>query len=329
MRTAVEYGVPTDKCALQLRLGIEKGFFADEGIDLAIRVVFGGPEIAAAFDTGSLRIGEMGTPPALVALANDARFRIIGSGVRRGAVQFFVAHPRFAEWPELEGARLGALSRGSCSYWFMRQVLGHNGIDPDHDVTIVSLGSRYPQVLDLLENGELDGAIIAEPNVTVGERRNLFRVWLGLNDVDYVPRMQWTVAVANEGTLAAEPAMVQAVLRACRRSYGYAASNRDEWADFGARHFGIAPGGHDGLHRARIRRSPLRLRDRSARSRGGHRAAARIGRVAAAAGDRRDRGSDIPAGRRGGGKQERDCESETHVCRYLMSSGRFSVGPVS
>ena len=48
MRTAVEYGVPTDKCALQLRLGIEKGFFADEGIDLAIRVVFGGPEIAAA-----------------------------------------------------------------------------------------------------------------------------------------------------------------------------------------------------------------------------------------------------------------------------------------
>jgi ABC-type nitrate/sulfonate/bicarbonate transport system substrate-binding protein len=122
----------------------------------------------------------------------------------------------------------------------MRQVLGHNGIDPDRDVTIVSLGSRYPQVLDLLENGELDGAIIAEPNVTVGERRNLFRVWLGLNGVDYVPRMQWTVAVANEGTLAAEPAMVKAVLRACRRSYRYAASNRDEWADFGARHFGIA-----------------------------------------------------------------------------------------
>jgi ABC-type nitrate/sulfonate/bicarbonate transport system substrate-binding protein len=35
--------------------------------------------------------------------------------------------------------------------------------------------------------------------------------------------------------------MVQAVLRACRRSYHYAARNREEWADFGARHFGIAP----------------------------------------------------------------------------------------
>jgi len=51
MRTAVEYGVPTDKCALQLRLGIEKGFFADEGIDLAISVVFGGPDNTTLFLT--------------------------------------------------------------------------------------------------------------------------------------------------------------------------------------------------------------------------------------------------------------------------------------
>jgi ABC-type nitrate/sulfonate/bicarbonate transport system substrate-binding protein len=103
MTTAVEYGVPTDKCALQLRLGIEKGFFAAEGIDLSIKVVYGGPEIAAEFDAGRLTIGEIGTPPGLVALADGARFKIIGSGVRRGAVQFFVAHPRLAEWSELEG----------------------------------------------------------------------------------------------------------------------------------------------------------------------------------------------------------------------------------
>jgi hypothetical protein len=51
MTIALEYGVPTDKCGLQLRLGIEKGFFRDEGLVLAVPVVFGGPEIAAAYDT--------------------------------------------------------------------------------------------------------------------------------------------------------------------------------------------------------------------------------------------------------------------------------------
>ena len=240
MSIPVTYGVPTDKCGLQLRLGIEKGFFAAEGIDFTIEVVFGGLEIAAAFDSGRLGIGELGTPPGLVALAGGARFRIVGSGVRRGAVQFFVANPRFGDWQDLRATRLGALSHGSCSYWFMRAVLAHHGLDPDKDVTIVSLGQRYPQVLDLIACGELDGAVLAEPNVTVGQQRGLFRVWLGLSRVDFVPRMQWTIAVANCAVLANDPELIAAVLRACRRSYHYAVDNRDEWANYGARYFGIS-----------------------------------------------------------------------------------------
>src|SRR5262249_21251206 len=68
----------------------------------------------------------------------------------------------------------------------------------------------------------------------------LFDVWLGLDALAFVPRMQWTIAVANDDVLAREPDLVAAVLRGCRRSYRYAAEHRDEWADFGARHFGIA-----------------------------------------------------------------------------------------
>lgn len=240
MDTSIEYGVPTDRCGLQIRLGIEKGFFRDEGIDLKVRIVFGGPEIAAEFDAGTLKIGELGTPPGLTALANGARFKIVGSSVRRGAVQYFVANQKLSSWQDLRGSRLGALSRGSCSDWYMREVLAHHAIDPDKDVTIVGLGKRYPQILKLLDNGELDGAIISEPHVTMGEQAGLFNVWLGLNALDFVPRMQWSIAVANNGVLANEPNLVAGVLRGCRRSYRYAADHRDEWAEFGASHFGIS-----------------------------------------------------------------------------------------
>jgi NitT/TauT family transport system substrate-binding protein len=240
MATAVEYGVPTNRCGLQLRLGAEKGFFRDEGIDLSLRVVFGGPEIAAQFDSGRLSIGELGTPPGLTALANGARFKIVGSGVRRGAVQYFVAHPRLTAWPDLAGARLGVLSRGSCSDWYMRELLSHYGLDPAADVTIVGLGARYPEILQVLAGNELDGAILSEPHVTIGEQASLFKVWLGMNKLDFVPRMQWTIAVANTDVLVADPGLVAAVLRGCRRSYHYAAENRDEWADFGARYFSIS-----------------------------------------------------------------------------------------
>jgi ABC-type nitrate/sulfonate/bicarbonate transport system substrate-binding protein len=240
METAIEYGVPTDRCGLQIRLGIEKGFFRDEGIALIVRIVFGGPEIAAEFDSGRIKVGELGTPPALTALAKGARFKIVGSSVRRGAVQYFVANQRLSDWRDLRGSQLGALSRGSCSDWYMREVLSHYSIDPDKDVTIVGLGKRYPQVLNLLASGDLDGAIISEPHVTMGEHAGLFNVWLGLNALDFVPRMQWSVAVANNDVLTKEPNLIAGVLRGCRRSYRYAADHRGEWAEFGANHFGIS-----------------------------------------------------------------------------------------
>ena len=80
MNTAVEYGVPTHRCRLQLRLGAEKQFFREEGIDLDLRIAFGGSEIAAGYDSGWLLVGEMGTPPGLTALTKGARSKIVGTG---------------------------------------------------------------------------------------------------------------------------------------------------------------------------------------------------------------------------------------------------------
>jgi NitT/TauT family transport system substrate-binding protein len=239
MAMKVEYGIPTDREGLQLRLGVEKGFFREEGLDVSLKVVFGGPEIAAEYDTGRLKIGEMGTPPALTAIASGHQFKIVGSSVRRGAVQFLVAQPRLHQWSDLAGCRLGALTIGSCSYWFMRELLIHNGLDPDKDLTIVGLGERYPRVVELIRDGELDGAVISEPNVSIGEHAGIFRVWAGLAEVDFVPRLQWCVVVANNTVIDREPNLVEAMLRASRRSYHYAAENRDEWTAFGARYFGI------------------------------------------------------------------------------------------
>ncbi len=239
MITRIEYGVPTDREGLQLRLGMEKGFFREEGLDLSLKVIFGGPEIAAAYDSGRLKIGEMGTPPALTAIAKGLRFKIVGSSVRRGAVQYLVAQPRLRTWRDLAGCKLAALTIGSCSYWFMRELLIHNGLNPDADLTIVGLGPRYPSVVELIRTGEIDGAVISEPNVTIGEHAGIFRVWAGLAEADFVPRLQWCVFVANDAMLEQEQALVEAALRACRRSYRYAAANPDEWAAFGARYFGI------------------------------------------------------------------------------------------
>ncbi len=240
MTTRVEYGIPTDKEAVQIRLGIERGLFRREGLDLSLKIVFGGPEIASRYDAGTLKIGELGSPPATTALAKGARFRIVASGVRRRALQSVVAHPGIRDWAALRGTTVAALSIGSCSYWFMRTVLAHHGLDPDKDVTLVGLGSRYPRVLELFASGELQAAVLSEPNLSMGEDGGQFRVLQRLTDPEFCPTMQWTVTVANEDVIAREPELVRAVLRGCVASYRYAAANPDELAAFGAAYYGIA-----------------------------------------------------------------------------------------
>jgi ABC-type nitrate/sulfonate/bicarbonate transport system substrate-binding protein len=173
----LEFGVPTDKSAAEVRLGIEKGFFRDEGIDLSVRIVFGGPPLAAAYNRGELMFGEIGSPPAINAIAAGARFRIIGSGTRRKAHMYLGVRPEIRSFAELKGKRIGLLSIGSCPDWFLRRILVVEGLDPAHDVTFVPLLEDYPRVIDLIKEGRIDACLATEPAISEGEAKGLISVW--------------------------------------------------------------------------------------------------------------------------------------------------------
>jgi ABC-type nitrate/sulfonate/bicarbonate transport system substrate-binding protein len=239
MAIKLDYGVPTDRSGINVRFGAAKGFFADEGIDLNVKVVFGGPEIAAAYHSGDLKIGELGSPPGITAIARGHRFRIIGSGLQRGVSLFFLLSPEIASWDDLKGKTLGALSRGSCSYWYLRELLSQHGVDPDEDVRIRGLGPDYPRQLELFERGEIAGLLSAEPNGALGEYRGIVKSWGDVFSLADVPKLQWVIQVANQDFLTREPALVRAVLRATLRSSRYLAENRDEWIEFAAKHFKV------------------------------------------------------------------------------------------
>ena len=245
--TTLVYTVPTDREGLQLRLGVTKGFFRSEGIDLDLRVVYGGPEIAAGYDTGDVKMGEMGSPPAITAIGKGARFKIVGSNVRRSVLMYLVAAPEIRDWDDLRGKTAAALTIGSCSYWYLRLLLQSHGLDPDKDVNVIGLGPRYANVLELFRSGELPAAILTEPNVSIGEERGVFRIMQVLRDEQYCPNMQWGLMIANQGVIDREPELVRAVLRAAQRSNRYCADHPDEWVAFGADHFGI---GRDTMRRS-------------------------------------------------------------------------------
>ena len=228
------YGAPTDKCGITVRFGIEKGFFRDEGLDLSVRVIFGGPELAAAYDSGEIPVGEMGTPPCVTA---GLQIAIIGSGVRRKAHMYLAVSPGVQNWADLKGKRIGLLSKGSCPDWFLRAMLRERGIDPDRDLTIVGLHDDYARVVVVVAEGRIDAALASEPAISIGESRGLLRVLQAVYEDPAVPQIQWIVRVANRGFLAKERGLVDALLRVCNRSARYSADNVEEWIDFSAAHY--------------------------------------------------------------------------------------------
>lgn len=234
----LDYGVPTDKCAIEVRLGIDKGIFRDEGIDLSVKVVYGGPPLAEAYNSGELRIGEIGSPPGVTFISRGYQFKVIGGAPRRKANMYFGARPGIEGWEDMKGKRLGLLSRGSCPEWFVRAILEHRGLDPENHLEYVGLLDDYARVMDLLADGSIDAAICTEPAMAIGEDRGNIRCWGAVYDEPYLPRFQWMVHVARLDFIDEHPELVRAVLRGCKRSAHYAAENLDEWIEYAAAHYG-------------------------------------------------------------------------------------------
>jgi ABC-type nitrate/sulfonate/bicarbonate transport system substrate-binding protein len=239
MAARLEYGVPTDDSGLAIRFGLAKGFFADANIDLVIRPIYGGPELAAALDTGEIVMGELGSPPALTAIAAGKRFKIVASAFERGPAFFLLVHPSIRNWQGLKGKVAGALSKGSCGYWYLHQILGQHGVDPDRDISFRELGADYGRQLDFFASGEIAVMLSNEPSCAEGEARGVVDFWGSVRELGNVPVIQWLVEAANEDFIRDEPDLVAATLAAIRRCSRYATSHSEEWADFWAAYLGI------------------------------------------------------------------------------------------
>ncbi len=234
----IEYGVPSGNDALTVRFGIEAGIFEAEGLDLSVRIVFGGPELAEAFSTGDLSIGSIGSPSGLNPMAAGANFQIIASGCRQRAHMYLGVRKDIKSYEELRGKRLGLLSIGSCPSWIARRMLAHHGLDPDTDITSVPLLDDYPRIIDILAEGGIDACLATEPNLSIGEDRGILDTWAAAYDEPYLPHYQWIVRVAHKGFIAEEPELVATVLRGCQRAAHHAAQNMDEFAAFVAKLYG-------------------------------------------------------------------------------------------
>jgi len=201
----------------------ERGYFAQEGIELELTSLQGGSDTVVQLAAGNFDAGIGGAGAGLFNAAN------------RG-VKFTIVAPMHSEQPpvtsplvisakraneiksvaDLRGKKVSINATGAATEYWLAQALERGGLTIN-DVQLTTV--RFPDVPAALESGSLDAAILGEPFTTINEDNGLVKV---LSE-DFINGFYSTYLYFGEPMMQKDElarGFMRAYLRACRDLQG-------------------------------------------------------------------------------------------------------------
>ncbi|HEY2989588.1 MAG TPA: ABC transporter substrate-binding protein [Candidatus Binatia bacterium] len=205
---------------LPTHLALKKGFFRTEGLDVKL-VQARSNILAAALASGNMAYltsvtttlgGIMGGLPAKVI-----------AGITKNNPDFLMVRPEIRSIAELKGKKLAVSGFGGASHQRLLLILDKAGLNPNTDVTILSVGDARLR-LEQLRVGAIDATVLTAPNNFMAERAG-FRSLGSSSEVLALP----AVGIATlERRLKEKPDEAKKVLRALLKGMRQLKERRDE-----------------------------------------------------------------------------------------------------
>ena len=215
---------------LPLDLGIQKGFFADHGLEIKKTVLQSGNDIVLALANGNGDIGYIGYVPAMIGRTQGIKFQVVsasddeGTSVDDNWQNIMVKGSSSIQTPrDLAGKTIAVNALKGVGEVMIKAALTKVGVDPNSP-KLVSL--PFPSMRAALNNGQIDAFWAPEPFVTQG-----------LGDGDRIVMAPgpllgkyWPVGCygALESWASAHPDLAKAFRDAINESLTYAQGHPDE-----------------------------------------------------------------------------------------------------
>ncbi len=207
-----------------LYVGIERGYFAQEGIAVEPTPIQGGSEAVVQLAAGNFDAALGGAGAGLLnAAARGVKFTIVApmhserppltsplviSAKRAGEIKSVA---------DLKGKKVAINATGAATEYWLAQALAKAGLTMN-DIQVTTVAFR--DVPAALENGSLDAAILGEPLATINEDQGVVKV---LSE-DFIDGFTATYLYMSEALLTQQPdaarGFMRAYLRACRDLQG-------------------------------------------------------------------------------------------------------------
>ena len=216
---------------LPIWTGLEKGFFAKEGVDPTLEITPGSIQLARDLHAGTIDLAltsidnivaydegqgeaDLGGPAQFVALF----------GIDNGMLSL-MASPEIATLADLKGKTLSVDALTTGYAFVQREILARNGFGPN-DVTLVKVGGGA-QRLEALLKGEQKGTLLNTPLDLIAEARGFRRL---ARARDVIGPYQGIAAATTRDVLARKRATIAAFTRGFHASIAFLAqpANREE-----------------------------------------------------------------------------------------------------
>jgi len=218
-------------------VGIDKGYFADEGLNIKLERLAGGADMLVQTAAGNFDIGSGGIGAAV--------FNAAGAAIKADReVPFEIVAPLHNEKPpvttpmvvskarfdsgeitkvsDLKGKKVAINARGASTEYWLQRALQSGGLSYS-DITLMTV--PFQDVAAALQNKSIDGAMLGEPFTTLGEDNGLVKVLAE----DFVNGEQPTAVYWNRSWAKENPELAAGFLKAYLKAV--AELENGGWAD--------------------------------------------------------------------------------------------------
>jgi len=210
--------------ALPDRVAMERGFFEKEGLKPRY-IQFQGTNLMLS----ALLSSELDYVTIMPFIAGAATrglpVKIVAATVKSSGYAI-IARPDINSVKELKGKRLAINTFGSSADFAIYQLLARNGLDPNKDVTLLSIAGSPDARFAALLGGSVDATVVNSPFEYRAEQKG-FKVLLSIKEMAEYVKIPIVGLSTSQRKIDKEPDEIVRILRALRNSILFLQNQRE------------------------------------------------------------------------------------------------------
>ena len=161
----------------------EAGIYEKNGLDVELILLKGSGQTSTAILGGSIYAAPVALPTVMLADLSGADLVNVAHTVP-GVQSKLVVRQEIKRPEDLKGKRIATSSLGSLGDFLFRYIMRKNGLDPNREVTWLSIGTP-PERLQALASGGVDAADLSYPTDVRAVRMGFRILWDARKEVVY------------------------------------------------------------------------------------------------------------------------------------------------